>query len=646
MKSTNGNGSEAKPVKKHKLKSLVSGETLAPTGDAKGLRIISKQQKPAGSTKFTSLSPQKAGSNFLTTRSLAAVKLELLEEEKLLSNRRSLTEGLGKNLFSSASSDATKEKLLRKRKRDEAFVGPRRIPLDSSVPERNIVERVSRPDTGQPQLLNDTSKDSDVFTSSEITAATNGSKTHIRGVSINNTDRISPLSEPEYMWAKLQRLENGEFYLVNRKIWNGNYRSAATHGFFTSYFKHSSKARKGRCKEPLTSHKALESSDRPVEDSTKGELSLFEQLFPEDAIKRPGSSQSDLARLPPPDLEIWQVYPDDVRVQDQLQSKFKARGASLDAFREEETTILVLSRASPALSEADFRLVVPKGEHIEDWRGPGELLKGYLVPTTEHIIRVITCIHLVIPARHIETLEPLNHYYLLFPNYAHARAYQDHVIRLHRLAQTYNPASLDFVKVTAPKIMDDSSQDADALLQDFALSPPSVRFTLRKLEKPYKSSLSPILRTFGYKPLGEPENMAGRAVLFWVDGYQPSTFSIKTMLAKDGQDRGLQWGPLRGDGAINVLNVDKVEIETDDDEEESANSTQPERADRRGRRDGYDELTPKRRIYQRWVISFEDEAEARRFVRVWHRQPYSFPLETESRSFGDPDPLVHAEFMW
>ena len=267
-------------------------------------------------------------------------------------------------------------------------------------------------------------------------------------------------------------------------------------------------------------------------------------------------------------------------------------------------------------------------------------------PSTKHIIRAITCVYLVIPARHIETLELLNHYYLLFPNHAHARAYQDHILRLHRLAQSYNPASLDFVKSTGSKILDDSNQDIDALLQDFALSPPSVRLTLRKLEKPYKSSITPILRSFGYKHLGEPENKTGRAVLFWVDGYQPSTFSIKTMLAKDGQDRGLQWGPLRGDGTINVLNIDKTVNEIDNDEEESVTIGQPGRADRRARRDGHDELTPKRRTIQRWVISFEDEAEARRFVRVWHRKSYSFPLETESPSIGDPDPLVHAEFMW
>ena len=50
--------------------------------------------------------------------------------------------------------------------------------------------------------------------------------------------------------------------------------------------------------------------------------------------------------------------------------------------------------------------------------------------------------------------------------------------------------------------------------------------------------------------------------------------------------------------------------------------------------------------FSRWVIAFENESEARRFVRVWHRKAYPFPIEHENYTQGEPTALVHAEFLW
>ena len=100
------------------------------------------------------------------------------------------------------------------------------------------------------------------------------------------------------------------------------------------------------------------------------------------------------------------------------------------------------------------------------------------------------------------------------------------------------------------------------------------------------------------------------------------------MLAKDGQDRGLQWGPLNGKGSIEAL--DPAPSEADGTELPIAD--EPRKT--------------KKRFLQKWIIVFEDENEARRFVRTWHRMPYPFPLRDESAPYGEPPPLVHAEFLW
>ncbi|MCJ1281212.1 hypothetical protein MMC26_000530 [Xylographa opegraphella] len=359
------------------------------------------------------------------------------------------------------------------------------------------------------------------------------------------------------------------------------------------------------------------------------ELSLLEQLFPEEAkvqlkaSEHRRESQEEPARLPPPEIkELYESSIDDSSYM-QLSSKLKTRKANINAFRQENKTILFLSRVSTALCDADFRRIIPRGVHIEEWRGPGDILK-------------------VIPSRNMSNLSPTSNYYLLFSNPAYARAYQNQVIHLHQLAQTYTPTSLEFPMPPPPGMLETNGQDVYTLLQDFTISPPSVRMSLRVMVPPYHASLQRLLENEGYLQIVQPGNKAGRAVLFWVEGHQPSALSLRTMLSKDGGDRGLQWGPLRGHGEIEVLHVNA-----------DYSGGEMGRNDMTDPGDGYSpsesrdtELKPKRHGHQRWIISFEDEAEARRFVRVWHRRPYPVPLQEERPSPGEPEPLVHAEYMW
>lgn len=111
--------------------------------------------------------------------------------------------------------------------------------------------------------------------------------------------------------------------------------------------------------------------------------SLFEELFPEEARKRTKiielepAQQADLPPLPPLDFDILPEFLEDFQSHSKPNTWPSTCDNSSDSFRREETTILILSRATNSLSEADFRRVVPtRGEHIEGWRGPGDILKG------------------------------------------------------------------------------------------------------------------------------------------------------------------------------------------------------------------------------------------------------------------------------
>ncbi len=109
-------------------------------------------------------------------------------------------------------------------------------------------------------------------------------------------------------------------------------------------------------------------------------LSLFEELFPEEAnkaLKPEQNAEQHIPRLPLPDLD--QADEQDRYIGDQGRPRDVTKAASKAAFRQWNLAILVLQRASKSLSDSDFRLIAPKGQHIGDWKGPGDPLKGVIL---------------------------------------------------------------------------------------------------------------------------------------------------------------------------------------------------------------------------------------------------------------------------
>lgn len=186
------------------------------------------------------------------------------------------------------------------------------------------------------------------------------------------------------------------------------------------------------------------------------------------------------------------------------------------------------------------------------------------------------------------------------------------------------------------------------VLQNYALCPPSQRISLRVLFPPYSPAMRRLIDQRGYAQIEVPPPLAaasginqeqeqknsksrsGRAVLVWVQGYNPPFSSIREMINQDGRNRGLPWS-LAGD----VPAIEKVNNHSSDDA--TTTHPNPHGTPESGQ-------SSKERLRRRWIVTFVDESEARRFIRRWHRRP--FPLRGAGTGVGEPPSLVNAEFIW
>ena len=108
--------------------------------------------------------------------------------------------------------------------------------------------------------------------------------------------------------------------------------------------------------------------------------SLYDELFPNEQ----GSSLAAIAISEPADLRIPRLPLPDVRHLNSHESNSgntsrlseQAQAASNEAFRRWNPAVLAFNRASKSLVDNDFRRLAPRGRYIEEWTGPGDILKG------------------------------------------------------------------------------------------------------------------------------------------------------------------------------------------------------------------------------------------------------------------------------
>ncbi|KAL2065616.1 hypothetical protein VTL71DRAFT_3286 [Oculimacula yallundae] len=378
-----------------------------------------------------------------------------------------------------------------------------------------------------------------------------------------------------------------------------------------------------------------QSGDQEPDPSFEG-LSLFEELFPEEAMarqKREKRAMERFEKLPAFnwDMDTKQLDAHDRRQQEARQktrdkyhtiplltgdnrtdtareilpvkqipkSNTSSQRTDQSRTNNSRVAVLVLSACSKRLEETDFYRVGPKGNHIENW--------------TSGILKVI-------PARDNVTLEPLGQYYLLFSSYAAARLYLDKTQRLLYLSKSNDFFSRNTAKRDA-RLRED--EDLEAVMRNFTMVPTGGKLYLRLLEPPYSKGIQWMIDAAGPASLVVRQNKSQHLVLFSTDSAPVKQGELENAIMDDGKRRNLHW-KLAG-----AMNEAVVQLET-------KAPTIRENAE-------FDTGNERRSTYQgaaRYTISFKDSNEARRFAREWHRRP--FPSRRVARPEEDAPPIYHS----
>lgn len=107
--------------------------------------------------------------------------------------------------------------------------------------------------------------------------------------------------------------------------------------------------------------------------------SLLEELFPEE-LQKDGSqdpnfhdSVENVPRLPLPEVDDLSGGSSHECGRERGQPQ---RVTTAKKIRQQQVAVLSLDMGSKSLVESDFRRIAPKGQHIDDWTGPGDILKS------------------------------------------------------------------------------------------------------------------------------------------------------------------------------------------------------------------------------------------------------------------------------
>ncbi|GJC79243.1 hypothetical protein ColLi_02081 [Colletotrichum liriopes] len=272
----------------------------------------------------------------------------------------------------------------------------------------------------------------------------------------------------------------------------------------------------------------------------------------------------------------------------------------------DRSAMLVLSNASPNLLESDFYRIGPQGHHLDGWS---------------------SSIRKVMQAYDYSTLEPMDRYFILFDSYAAAASYQKEAQRRHAAVRR------SLLSPAAPLTASTSASHTEAggsAPPIFTLAPPSrapLSLHLYKLDRATESRLS----TFSIQGLlsmtPEPPPRANSNVILSVDGGTVDQRMLTYWFRRDARERNLGW-PVQHMRPYFAPKVDSRNIApgespevdesewTDGDDDDAPPPLVGAEGHQRG--GGPDENA----MSARFVLSFPDVHEARRFVRAWHRREF------------------------
>ena len=238
------------------------------------------------------------------------------------------------------------------------------------------------------------------------------------------------------------------------------------------------------------------------------------------------------------------------------------------------------------------------------------------------------------PVRDPQTLDRKSTYYLIFPSLLAARTYRERAYYLWTLAKTHTQIAAGFMTgaVTASDSVMDPGEDVFAVARGFALVPPSQKLHLEILPRPYSPLIQNLMRRGGYAQVvgdrSEGGDKVAKVLLRFENGVQPSRKEIDEAIGMNIRKRGVAWR-FEGQDYIKKLDVERFVFDAED--------TPP--ADGHGGRSKTGFTT------QKWVLSFEDQTEARRFARQWHLRKFPWRNPVMDNRM-EQNTIVITELLW
>ncbi|KAF2712310.1 hypothetical protein K504DRAFT_464397 [Pleomassaria siparia CBS 279.74] len=313
----------------------------------------------------------------------------------------------------------------------------------------------------------------------------------------------------------------------------------------------------------------------------------------------------------------------------------------------ERITALQILNCSTEFTESDFRRLVPKGKHIETWaRTRGDFEK-------------------IIPGRDPLSLERLPFYYLLFKSAESALAYQANVSRLHKLCSLQQASNILSV-MPPPRGLLEDGEDVSAAMASYLLKPSSQRLDLHMLVQPYNHALRALFEQGGYKPIVPSETASGKRlykVLFKINGWEPTEHDLYRVLHRHALQRGIYW-PFHTESQLairklrDVVNLAERMQAVSAANPRASNKTHPTLVLPEEQDPTLGFLLPDaedaqgnigqmimNRVYNRWIIEFDEEDGARRFARLWNRRVLPQPRFVSWRD-TEEERMVSAEYLW
>ncbi|EEH43994.2 uncharacterized protein PADG_00283 [Paracoccidioides brasiliensis Pb18] len=270
--------------------------------------------------------------------------------------------------------------------------------------------------------------------------------------------------------------------------------------------------------------------------------------------------------------------------------------------QQKHKTALVLSRAPACLDERDFVSILGPGKYLRQWRAARGLEK-------------------IIPMRFHDTLRRSNTWILIFSSPASAKEFQDKVHRLHKFARDNLPTS-PLTKIVPPPNFSAGGAHQHRL-SDYTLTAPWLRLSLVAHLAPFNDKIQDAIDLHKSLASKRIDGKAGFPVRLWLENQYLFTLKkeyVRRLLVWDGQNRRTPWQLIEDKDTITSLSGPfSNEMLTPDEDEVLG----------RG---------------ENWRIAFQSAAEAKRFVRTWHRSV--FPRLDSLLNYPDPPPIIKAECLF